>query len=245
MTTVIERSEIQWGMTPIAYVIRRSGREKTVALTIEGQGKLVVTAPEGVTIDKLNGIVRHKADWIVHRIKRASDLPPPPSDREFVSGETVLYLGGQYRLRVVETTDWRTRIKGGWYEIPVTPGLDAEARRREVRRRLAGSLKQHADLYLPDRLADLCVLLDIEKPSLIVREQAKRWGSCDRHGVLRVNWRIIQAHIPLIEYVLVHELAHLQNRSHDRAFWDAVGQWLPDYDDRRARLREMGARLVW
>jgi predicted metal-dependent hydrolase len=233
-------------MTTIPYSIRRTEREKTVALTIEGRGKLVVTAPDGVSVDRLNGIVRHKAPWVIQRIRRVSERPPPPSEREFVSGETVRYLGGQYRLKVVETADEEhARIWAGWYEVPVVPGLDAVARRQEVRRGLEGSLKQHADLYLPDRLADVCRFLRIDKPSIIVREQKKRWGSCDRNGVLRINWRIIQAHIPLIEYVLVHELAHLGNRSHDRAFWDAVGQWLPDYEQRRARLRELGPSLVW
>ena len=243
---MIERSEIQWGMTPIPYVIRRTGREKTVALTIEDRGRLVVTAPAGVSIDRLNGIVRHKAPWVVKRIRRVSDLPPPPTDREFVSGETVRYLGRQYRLRVYETAeDKYPRIKGGWYAIPVPRGLGVQAQRREVRRRLAGSLKQHADLYLPDRLAGLCLRLGIEKPSLFVRQQAKRWGSCDRGGVLRINWRIIQAHIPLIEYVLVHELAHLGNPNHDAAFWRAVGRWMPDYEERRGRLRELGPSLAW
>jgi predicted metal-dependent hydrolase len=185
---VIERSEIQWGMTPIPYVIRRTGREKTVALTIEGRGKLVVTAPDGVSIDRLNGIVRHKASWVVQRIRRVSDLPPPPSEREFVSGEMVRYLGGQYRLKVVETVDEEhTRMWAGWYEVPIPPVLKGGARRREVRRRLAGSLKQHADIYLPYRLEDVCRLLRIEKPSIVVREQKKRWGSCDRNGVLRIN----------------------------------------------------------
>jgi predicted metal-dependent hydrolase len=232
-------------MTTIPYSIRRTDREKTVALTIEGRGRLVVTAPGQVSIDRLNGIVRHKAPWVIKRIRRVSDLPPPPSEREFVSGESVRYLGGQYRLKVVETAEDHTRMWAGWYEVPVPPALDGAARRLEVRRRLAGSLKEHADLYLPYRLAEVCRLLRIEKPSLIVCEQAKRWGSCDRRGVLRINWRIIQAHIPLIEYVLVHELAHLGNRSHDRSFWKAVGQWLPDYDQRRARLRELGPSLVW
>jgi predicted metal-dependent hydrolase len=243
---VIERSEIQWGLTPIPYAIRRTRREKTVALTIEGRGNLVVSAPEGVPIERLNRIVRKKADWVVKRIRHVSTLPPPPSEREFVSGETVRYLGGQYRLKVFESAAPRDpRIWAGWYEVPIPPGLDSEARRTEVRRRIAGSLKQHADLYLPDRLAEVCRLLGVEKPSIVVREQAKRWGSCDRRGVLRINWRIVQAHIPLIEYVLVHELAHLQHKGHDRAFWKAVGQWMPDYDERRTRLRELGPSLVW
>jgi predicted metal-dependent hydrolase len=217
-----------------------------VALTIEGRGKLVVTAPNGVSIDRLNGIVRCKAPWITRRIRRISDLPPRPSEREFVSGETVRYLGRQYRLKVYEGgKDARPRIWAGWYELPVPSRLDPSARRREVRARLAGSLKSHADVYLPHRLAGVCRTLRIEKPSLVVREQAKRWGSCDRFGVLRINWRIIQAPVALIEYVLVHELAHLGHRSHDRKFWEAVGRWLPDYDERRARLRELGPSLVW
>lgn len=242
---MIERSEIQFGLTPIPFRIQRSDRRGTVALTIEETGKLVVTAPEGVTIDRLNGIVRHKAPWVLQRLRRASERPPPPSEREFVTGETVLYLGRQLRLKVVESDEEHPRIWAGWYEVPVTARMKGTDRRREVRRRLAGSLKQHADLYLPDRLADVCRRLPMVKPSIIVREQAKRWGSCDAKGTLRINWRMIQAPIPLIEYVLVHELVHLEHPNHDRAFWSAVGRAMPDYEDRRARLRELGPRLEW
>jgi hypothetical protein len=85
----------------------------------------------------------------------------------------------------------------------------------------------------------------MEKPSLIVREQRKRWGSCDSKGVLRINWRIVQAPIPCIEYVLVHELAHLHHRNHDREFWRAVSRWLPGYEDERDRLRKLGPQLEW
>lgn len=242
---MIERSEIQFGLTPIPFLIRRSDRRETVALTIEHTGKLVVTAPEGVAIDRLNGIVRHKAPWVLKRIKTASERLPPPSDREFVTGEPVLYLGRQFRLKVIESEDEHPRIWAGSYEVPVPASFNGAARRREVRRRLAGSLKQHADLYLPDRLDDVCRRLPVEKPSIIVREQAKRWGSCDARGVLRINWRIVQAPIPLIEYVLLHELVHLRYPNHDRAFWSAVGRVMPDYEDRRARLRELGPRLEW
>jgi hypothetical protein len=103
-------------MTPIPYVIRRTGREKTVALTIEGRGKLVVTAPEGVSIDRLNGIVRHKAPWVVKRIRRVSDLPPPPLEREFVSGESLDHGQRQGRWRR------RQRVAGRpWPRDPPPP----------------------------------------------------------------------------------------------------------------------------
>lgn len=243
---MVERSEIQWGTTNIQFLIRRSARRATVALTIENDGKLVVTAPPDVSIDKLNDVVRHKTNWIVKRIRHVSELPPPPSDREFVDGETVLYQGGQLRLKVVETADEHyPRMWKGRYEVPIPLGLAGDVRRREVRSRLAGSLKGHADLYIPNRLANVCLRARLEKPSIIVREQRKRWGSCDARGTLRINWRVIQAPIPLIDYVLGHEVVHLTHRSHGPEFWAALGRMMPDYEDRRRRLRALGPALEW
>jgi predicted metal-dependent hydrolase len=238
-----EQSEIQFGLTRIPFRIRRSTKRGTVALTIDA-GRLVVTAPADTTIDRLNAVVRTKATWVVQHIDRAPGLAPYATDREFVTGETVLYLGRQYRLRVVDGTR-EPVFRGGWYEVAVPANLIGAARRREVRGRLVSSLKGRADLYLPDRLADVCQRLRIERPSVIVRDQRKRWGSCDTTGTLRINWRIVQAPLSLIDYVLVHELTHLQHRAHDRAFWSEVERRLPDYDDRRRQLRALGPTLEW
>lgn len=245
---MIERSEIQFGLTAIPFKILRSDKRATVALTIEDRGKLVVTAPAGVAVDRINSIVRTKAPWVLKRMKTVSDRPPPPSSREFVTGETVLYLGRQLRLKVIDETPGNfvlPRIWVGWYEVPVPTRMHGGPRRREVRRRLAGSLKEHADLFLPTQLARVCRLLSIEPPSMFVRDQKKRWGSCDAEGVLRFNWRIIQAPVALIDYVLVHELVHLTYPSHGPEFWKAVQRWMPDFEERRARLREIGPRLEW
>jgi predicted metal-dependent hydrolase len=238
-----EQSEIQFGLTRIPFRIRRSTKRGTVALTIDA-GRLVVTAPADTAIDRLNAVVRNKASWVVQHIDEAADLAPYPSEREFVTGETVLYLGRHYRLRVVDGTH-EPVFRGGWYEVAIPAHLAGAARRREVHRRLVASLKARADLYLPDRLADLCRRLRIARPSMIVRDQRKRWGSCDITGTLRINWRIVQAPLALIDYVLVHELAHLQHRAHDRAFWVEVERCLPDFDDRRRQLRTLGPTLEW
>jgi len=243
---VSERSEVQFGTTRIPFSIRRSQRRKTVALTIEPPGRLLVTAPFGVSVDKLNGVVRSKAPWVVERIKRASDRPPPPPERELVTGETVLYLGRQLRLKVVERAgDEPPRMRKGWYEVPIPPGLQGEARRREVHHRLAASLRGHAALYLPKRLAALCRRARIKAPPMVVREQKKRWGSCDARGTLRINWRIIQAPPSLVDYVLAHEVAHVEHPSHGPAFWAALGRIMPDYEARRAVLRRVGGKLEW
>jgi predicted metal-dependent hydrolase len=241
-----EQSEIQFGLTRIPFQIRRSMRRGTVALTIEHDGGLVVTAPNEVSVDKLNAVVRDKAFWVIQHSRKVRELAPRPAEREFVSGETVLYLGRQLRLKVVDAGEnVGRRIWAGWYEIPVDRALEGEERRREVRRRLIASLREHAELYLPDRLADVCARARVDKPSLIVCAQRKRWGSCDAAGTLRINWRIIQAPIPLIEYVLAHELVHLVHLRHGPDFWATLGRRMPDYEERRKRLRVLGPALEW
>lgn len=240
-----ERSEIQWGLTVIAFAVHRSDRRKTVALTVD-DGKLVVTAPTGVPLGRLNDVVRRKAAWVVARLRRAAELPTPPSTREFVTGETVHYRGRQLRLRVIETTDEATaRMWAGWYEVPITTGLRGDVRGREVRRGLARSLKGHAEVCLPEMLRVVCERLSLRAPEMRVREQRKRWGSCDAEGMLRINWRIIQAPQTLIDYVLVHELVHVEHRAHGPEFWAALARWMPDYEARRRRLREMGPLMAW
>lgn len=243
---MIEHDAVQWGTTRIAYVVRRSARRATVALTVEGDGQLVVTAPAGVAVEKLREVVQRKAAWITARTRRASEVPPAPGEREFVDGETVLYRGRQLRLKVMEMAEVvPPRMRAGWYEVPVPRRLGEAARRAEVRRRLATSLRGHAERHLGRRLDEVCRARGIARPAMVVREQQKRWGSCDAKGTLRVNWRIIQAPDALIDYVLAHELVHLSHPRHGAEFWAALGRMMPDYERRRGRLREIGGRFEW
>ena len=242
---MIERSEIQWGLTPIPFLVRRSDRRETVALTIDA-GRLVVTAHPEVPLGRLNDVVRRKAPWVVQRIKKARESSPPPaSTRKFETGETVLYRGRQLRLKVIEKPEEDfPRMWAGWYEIPIPPDLHGEARWREVRRRLAGSLKEHADLSLHGMLSDVCLRLRITAPAIVVREQSKRWGSCDAKGVVRINWRIIQAALPLIEYVLVHELVHLLEPTHNARFVALMDRFMPKWQSHRQVLNRLPVRHV-
>lgn len=242
-----EQSEIQFGLTRIPFQIRRSTRRNTVALTIEHDGSLVVTAPNDVSVDKLDAVVLDKAFWVLQHSREVRAQAPRPAPREFVSGETVLYLGRQLRLKVVDAVEsgGRRRMRAGWYEIPVDGALDGEARRLEVRRKLIESLREHAELYLPDALGKVCTRAHVDKPRLVVCDQRKRWGSCDAGGTLRINWRIIQAPSSLIEYVLAHELVHLEHPHHGREFWATLGRRMPDYEERRKRLRVLGPGLEW
>jgi predicted metal-dependent hydrolase len=126
---------VRFGHTLIPYGIERGRRLKTVAIGVDPVDGVRVRAPGATPIARLDLIVHRKAQWIIERQRRHEDLPPPPSPREFVSGETFRYLGRQYRVKLERTgdADARVRIIEGRLIVPVpTTGSTAGARDRLV-----------------------------------------------------------------------------------------------------------------
>ena len=290
---VVESSAVLWGGTRLPYTIRRSPRrKKTVAVTVDPAGGVLLVAPECLATDQLDGIVARKAEWIARRLRRAQSGSPPPSPREFVSGESVLYLGRHYRLKVhphatgeAEPHDEAqprgeaksgagragggrlhgdaklpggqshvgaklpgdrptggAKLRGGWLHVPAPAGAGQAA---HVRAALVAWLRGHAAARLPERVEAWRAKAGVAMPRVVVADQRKRWGSCDRSGTIRLNWRIIQAPMRLVDYVVVHELVHLRHRGHGRDYWRAVARVMPDYERRREELRRCGAGLAW
>jgi len=242
--TSTERSTVQWGRTEIPYLIRRSPRRGTVAVAVEPSGQVVLTAPSLTTIERLDRVVRQKARWIVERTLRTTALGRAAS-RELVSGETVLYLGKHYRLRVTSSEKARpVRLVRGWVVVTTSTQLTDAARAHDVRTRLVNWYRSHALDHLRDRARAWSAKLRMHPRDVLVRDPPRRWGSCDASGALRFSWRIVQAPPRLIDYVVVHELAHLRHRTHSPQFWSEVGRSIPDYEALRERLRALGPSLM-
>lgn len=242
---MIERSEIHFGTTRIPFLIRRSDRRETVALAID-DGRLVVTAPTRATVDRLNAVVRGKALWVKQNLRSAVTVSAQPP-REFVSGETFRYLGRQYRLKVVSgDPDLEVKMDRGWLVVPVPRLHDAE-KCRSVRTALVRWYRHHAEDRLPERVEIWARRFGITTPTIFVREQQRRWGSCNQAGEVRLNWRIVQAPLALIDYVVAHELVHAVrgDDGHSAAFWAQLGRAMPECDERRDQLRELGPALEW
>ena len=116
--TATETSAITWGETQVAYTIRRSARrKKTVAVTVDPTGGVLLVAPEHFATSRLDAVVRRKAAWIVQRLRRVQSHDSPLSPREFVSGESVLYLGRHYRLKVHPNESGDAKLRGGWLYV--------------------------------------------------------------------------------------------------------------------------------
>ena len=241
--TAAESSSVAWGATQLSYTIQRSARrKKTVAVTVDPAGTVLLVAPEHLTTEELDRIVSRKAEWIERRLRHAHSRSPHRSPREFVSGESILYLGRHYRLRVNPNASGAAKLRGGWLHVGALAGAQQAT---EVREAVTAWFRRHAALRLPERVAAWRAKAGVTMPPVIVSGQQKRWGSCDRNGTIRLNWRIIQAPMRLVDYVVVHELVHLQHRGHDRDYWQAVGRVMPDYERRREDLLQYGANLVW
>ena len=241
--TAPETSVIAWGNKHLPYTIQRSARrKKTVAVTVDSAGGVLLVAPAQLATSELDALVRRKAPWIDKQIRRVKSLESMPASREFVSGESMLYLGRHYRLKVCPRENGPPKLRGRWLHVSARVGADQPD---EVRSALISWLRQRAQERLPERVGAWCLKVGVAMPQVLVADQRKRWGSCDQGGTIRLNWRIIQAPMRLVDYVVVHELVHLQHRGHGRDYWQAVGRVMPGYERRREELRELGGRLMW
>ena len=237
--------EVLWGNTAIRYALHRSARKKTLSLRVEPDGSVVVFAPETVPELRIAAIVRKKAQWIVERLRRVADVPPAPTPRKYVSGESFQYLGRQYRLKVQRGETEGVRLSAGFLIITVSRTVAAAERPDHIRSLLIDWYRSHATERLPFKVSELSARIGVTPKTVFIREPKQRWGSCDANGALRLNWRIIQAPPKLIDYVIAHELIHIPHPNHSPTFWSNLGRVMPDYEQRRETLRKIGAFLVW
>lgn len=238
-----ERGSVRFGNTTIGYEVRRSKRRrKTVQITMDGGG-VQVAAPMTTPGDELRAIVRSRAPWI---LSHASNEVLETAPKRFVSGETLPYLGRNVRM-IVDTGEAHlpeVRFDHWRFRVAVPEGLEGEERQQRIRRAIVGWYRGRADERLPNLVKRWWPRLGQgERSRVLIRDQRQRWGSCAPDGTLRFNWRAMMLPPALIEYIVVHELAHLTHRNHSTDFWNLVAEALPDAQQRRQRLREAGRTL--
>ena len=237
------RDLIRFGDTTIEYQVRRSERrKKTVQITVDGSG-VQVAAPTATPDSELRAIVRKRAAWILNH---AADGTLRTAPKRFVSGETLPYLGRNVKS-IVESADVRwpeVRFDHWLFRISVPRDLEGVDRYERIRRAVVEWYRVRAADRLRDNVNRWWHRLgNGEQPQILIRDQRQRWGSCASDGTLRFNWRVMMLEASLIEYVVVHELAHLKVKNHSADFWRLVASVLPDAEDRRRRLREAGKAL--
>lgn len=221
----------------LEYAIQRSAKRRQLTITVERDRSVVVHAPEGLADEKIRRVVEAKRQWIYEKInhpQKYRDLPHGPG-KELVSGESALYLGRQYRIEVVRDGLNGVRFNRGFL-IPAIPG------KRKVEALRAWYIGRAKEKIIP-RVKIHARRLGVEAAEVKIADGHYRWGSCTTHNNVGFNWRLIKAPMFVIDYVIVHELAHLIETNHTPRFWNIVRTQIPMMEKAKAWLKENGQLL--
>ena len=219
----------------LSYTLRRTSRQRTIAIIVEPDSRVVVLAPLAADLQRVEQIVRRRLPWIRRQRRSFEALPPPPLPRQWVAGETHRHLGRQYRLKLLTGKERSVRLSGGYFVVTVpTP-----TNRTVVRRLVETWYREHAKALLADRVRRVLASttwLDSQIPPITIRALRLRWGSTTVTGRICFNLDLIKLPLPCIDYVVAHELVHLAIPSHRPAFWRMLARVMPDWKRWRDRL---------
>lgn len=215
------------------FSVRRSPRRRTMQITVERDGNLVLSAPPKVGAAQLRAFVKEKRFWIYTKLAEKGRLQRQVPRKEFVSGEGFIYLGRSHRLKLVDEQDVPLKLADGRFCL--RRDALAAARGHFIR-----WYSERAKTWLSGRVADYQSRMDVRPAGVKVQDLGYRWGSCGKGDWLYFHWKAILLPAPIAEYVVVHEMAHLHQPHHTPAFWLSVERAMPDYIQRKTWLAEHG-----
>ncbi|MDP9357835.1 MAG: M48 family metallopeptidase [Chloroflexota bacterium] len=226
----------------LAFELRRSSRRKTISITLERDGALILTVPPDCPPEQIARVVGAQRRWIYTKLARQELLHHPSGPKEYVSGEGFAYLGRTYRLLLVDPPSG---------DAADTPALRLHQGRFHLRRderhhaakHFVTWYVAHGTPWLRRRVDLLAERIGVSSPPITVRDLGYRWGSCSRSGTLQFHWRTLQLPPRIIEYVVTHEMIHLLEPHHGQDFWRRLQRVLPDFAGRKQWLAERGASL--
>lgn len=198
------------------YKIVRSQKRKKLTITVERDCSIIVHAPEGTSEETVRRVVDAKRQWLFQKLRhpqKYQERPPAPG-KEVVNGESAPYLGRDYRIEVTETESGEVEFYRRFL-VPVA----RQTERREVLR--IWYLARAKEKILP-RVKHHALRLGVEFAKARIVDGRYRWGSCTVQDNVNFNWRLIKAPMFVIDYVIVHELAHLIEANHSSRFWNIV-----------------------
>lgn len=209
---------------------------RSLEITVERDASLSVKVPNGATVEEVTRHIRRKRPWIFAKLAEKDALAHPPVVKEIVDGEGFAYLGRNYRLLLVNDQDVPVKLERGRLRL-----------RRNERARGATALRrwyeQTGAAWVARRIGPWARRLGITETDVCVTSLGYRWGSVSPAERINLHWATLQLPPNLIDYVLVHELAHLSERNHTPTFWKLVEQTMPDYKQRREELASRGTQL--
>lgn len=239
-----ERLVLAYGKAKIAYsVIREERPVCKIAIDVEPNGSVIVKAHHDASVSAIHQAIHSKARWVHDHVVEAQKRFRHVLEREYVSGEEVIYLGKRHQLKLVDVSkaERRVRLYRGKVEV-LTETRDSAA----IRLRLRAWYKFRAQHVFAARIKELSTKLPwiASPPQFELLEMQKRWGSCATDGILRINPFLVKAPRDCIDHVLIHELCHLKEHNHSKGFYALLDRYHPGWQPLKAQLDDWAEVLL-
>lgn len=228
----LEQRSIQLADKLISYTLKRSPKRRSIGLQINDQG-LTVSMPLRASEKWLLDVLQEKAHWVVGKLDSWQSKKAPV--QKWADGEAVLFRGETFRLRILP----------GLFNTPpqltdselIIHVIDA-CNQVSINKKMLKWYKYEALRVFNECVEHFAPLMNVSPREIKLTSARTQWGSCTSQGVVRLNWQLVTMPLQLIDYVVVHELAHLLEMNHSASFWRVVQSVCPDYAKLRGELRK-------
>jgi predicted metal-dependent hydrolase len=219
------------------YTAQFSARA-TMAITVFPDGAIRVIAPEATSQEEVERCLRKRARWLIRQILHFEQFRPRAPERRYVGGETHLYLGRQYRLKLHKRAEEEVKLKGGLLHVASPQHCEPHA----VKKLVQNWYREKGRARIADRFTIISARfakMGCQPPAPIFRSMPRRWGSWTPSGRISLNPDLIRAPTACIDYVITHELIHLIHPHHGSAFYELLETLMPDWRSRKQRLERI------
>ncbi|MDP2209235.1 MAG: SprT family zinc-dependent metalloprotease [Bacteroidota bacterium] len=220
----------------IDIIIEKTDRRKTVSIFIERDGSVRVLAPAIATEEKIENAVRAKEYQIFRKLAKWKELNQGKVNREFVNGQSFLYLGRNYRLTIVENQQVPLKISGGNFQLDKKHLSKADKVFKEF-------YKDKAEQKIAERLKLIEEKFQLKPTSVKVLELQNRWASWTPKNGLNFHWKCAMAPVPVLNYIITHEMVHLKYPNHSAEFWNELDKKMPNYREYENWLKHNGVKM--
>lgn len=229
-----KKRSLLYGRKVIDYSLIYSDR-RTLEIAVLPDGSVIVKAPTGTDLSQVEEKLRNRARWIIRQCDYFGQFTPKTPDRCYVSGETHLYLGKQYRLKLAEGPENSVKLARGYFHVTMrdapTPEMAKKLLDRWYLEKARVQFRESMERCWP-RFSGL----GSEKPPISIRRMRKRWGSLSDKGTMTLNTDLIRAPKECIDYVVTHELCHLKHRDHGPEFYKFLDSVVPGWEKIKHKL---------
>ena len=224
----------------VTVKVKKTDRRRSAEINIEA-GQVIVTVPSSISDIRLNQLIKSRTSWIKSRLKIQTSIPVP-KEKEFVNGESISYLGRNYRIKITQGNP-EVLLKNGYLNIKIPKSVTEVEKRKTVRNLIVNWYETHALRGITKKISRFQQIFGVKPTSVTIKDFKTKWASCGLNGDLTFNWRILMAPNRVVDYVVAHELAHLIKHNHSEEFWKVLKKVIPDHEQDKDWLKNNAVRL--